>query len=65
MLKLNITHRERSPKLQSLPVGITVPSQIRRTTLCLGANLGASLIPVCDLGCALNPSISGLSLAAE
>ena len=51
--------------MQPLPVSTTVPSKVRRAALCLGADFGASLVLIGDLGRALNAPISGTPSAAE
>ena len=65
MLNLNKTHRIGSSQLESLTVSAAVPREVRHATLRLRADLGASFIPVGDLGCALDPSISRTSSASE
>ena len=60
-----MTHWVGSSELQPLSVDTAVPSKVRRTALRLGADLGASLLPVCNLGSALDSPIPGTSLAVE
>ena len=64
MLKLK-THRVRPSKLQPLPAGTAVPGKVRRAALCLRADLGASLVPVGDLGHTLYAPVSGTSSTVE
>ena len=45
--------------MQPLAVGTAVPGKVRRAALCLRADFGASLVPVSDVGRALNPLVSG------
>ena len=51
--------------MQPLPIGTAVPDKVRRATLRLGADLGASLVSIGDLDRALNAPISGMSPASE
>ena len=51
--------------MQSGSLGTAVPSKVRRATLCLRAELGASLVPVGNLRRALNGPSSGTSPAVK
>ena len=66
MLKLKIkTHWVRSSELQPLPVGTAVPHKVCRAALRLRADFGTSLVPINNLGRALNPPVLGMPSAAE
>ena len=65
MLKLKDTHREWSPELKLLPVGLAVPCQVSRAALHLRVYHSASLIPVCYLERAVYSSVMGSSLTSE
>ena len=65
MLNLNKTHRIGSSQLESLPVSAAVPCEVRHAVLCFRADLGASFVPVHDLGCALDPPVSRTPSASK